>query len=789
MAGLGQRPRPAARRVQRRQNKLGNDHRHAPRDSASSGKALHRLSLLRSPALARGLLLLLVLGCMAGVFAMLPRVPGSAPLHAADELRAAHVRLEMALLQAQRHGGPEQTEAIAQAVGVLAHRLSTVRAEMADANLLTQALTPLEQQWQDLRNHLGRHGANDSTLAGAQALGRLAESLSASVLLQLDDRLDRLHLWLKVLGAALLLTLLVAVRALFAQRQRLRASLHQASDELGAGDWQGAVKTLREDRAGPSSAFDAFAGGVETMLGQSERRWQALADLSADWYWEADAEGRIKGLSMQPAFLASQDWTVADVLGRRLDQVPFFRAPTQGWHAFYDHLARRQPFRDLEFQVAPRRGNRLLWVSLSGRPQVDADGLFSGYEGVGRDVTERRDGQERLVASEQRWSMMVGLASDWYWETDTEHRVLPLRPELRPRYGALFDQLEGRTFWDAHRDALSSEQWADHRADMEAHRPFRGLELEVNVGEERPLRWVSLSGIPRFDAQKRFRGYHGVGRDITARKEAERLLLRHNESLQRAVAERTTELQQVNLDLEAFSRHLAHELRTPITHIQGLSSLLQGRLAARLSREESEMLGLQVQAARQMLATVEALMALARSTLAPLPSQAVDLSALAQECVAELPPTGERRAAVRWNIQPGLWVQGTRSALKIVLTNLLANAVKFTRTVADPVVSVHGEREGQGRLRVCVQDNGVGFRPEEAAKLFQPFSRLVSSKDYAGTGIGLTIAQRIIERHGGTIAARPAPGGGAWFEFVLDEAASPPQTHPPLPPPQEARAA
>ena len=116
--------------------------------------------------------------------------------------------------------------------------------------------------------------------------------------------------------------------------------------------------------------------------------------------------------------------------------------------------------------------------------------------------------------------------------------------------------------WDAHREALTPEQWAEHRADLDARRPFRSLQFEIEAGDGRWL-WISISGMPRFDAGGRFVGYHGVGRDITARQQAQALLLRHNEALQRAVDERTRDLQQMNLDLDAFARQLAHELRTP----------------------------------------------------------------------------------------------------------------------------------------------------------------------------------------------------------------------------------
>jgi PAS domain S-box-containing protein len=435
-------------------------------------------------------------------------------------------------------------------------------------------------------------------------------------------------------------------------------------------------------------------------------------------------------------------------------------------------MTRLESFRGVEFQVgSPSRPLR--WISISGRPRHNAQGAVIGYEGVGRDVSERRQAHEQLLASEQRWSTMARLAADWYWQTDAEHRLLPLDAEQQRRIGAEMNELvEGRTRWDAHRESLTPQQWAEHRADLDARRPFRSLQLEIDGGGGRWL-WISLSGLPRHDAAGRFLGYQGVGRDITSRQQAQVLLLRHNEALQRAVDERTRDLQQLNLDLDAFARQLAHELRTPIGHVQGLAQLLAERGAQRLQAEDQELLQLQVNAAERMRETVDALLALARSTLQPMPLEALDLSALAHEVVNELPSL-ERRAPLRWHIQLDMHVTANPAALKIVLLNLMGNAAKFTRDSAMPRARVGLRAEGSEHVRISVQDNGVGFDPARAAQLFKPFARLHARDDYAGSGIGLSIVQRIVERHGGRVEASAEVGRGACFEFTLPASATKP---------------
>jgi signal transduction histidine kinase len=142
------------------------------------------------------------------------------------------------------------------------------------------------------------------------------------------------------------------------------------------------------------------------------------------------------------------------------------------------------------------------------------------------------------------------------------------------------------------------------------------------------------------------------------------------------------------------------------------------------------------------------------------------LSHLAEEVIASLPPI-DRVAPVRWQIEAGLNAWASESQMRIVLTNLLGNAAKFTRRTPDPVVALCSVLGSDGHLVYQVRDNGAGFDATRASRLFQPFHRLHDDSEFQGTGIGLTIVQRIIQRHGGAIRAIGDIGQGACFEFSL----------------------
>ncbi len=554
-------------------------------------------------------------------------------------------------------------------------------------------------------------------------------------------------------------------------------ALDQFSQRLREGDVGGALRAVRVDSSMPAelddsgvssggswpaiSHFGSVAREVERALGDRERRWQARMRLSADWHWETDPELRFSWVSRDLASLVKLGVQPSDLVGRRLDAVPMFQAPDEGWTPLIERMTQHKPLRDMLLEV--RRPGRLpVWVTLNGRAHRDEQGHFAGYEGVGRDVTEQRLAYLKLAESERRHALMAELSVDWYWQTDAEHRIEQFGPVALDLLGPRADEALGLTRWELHPDGASDAEWAAHRADLNARRPFRGFDYAVRQ-PGRGLHWISIGGQARFDARGEFIGYHGVGRDITLRKRAERVLLNRNQALERLVAERTAELEHSNRDLEAFSRQLAHELRTPIGQIAGLADLLKSRAWERLSEDEREWLRLQGQAAREMSHTVTALLELARSASTALLLEPVDLTALAQAVIEDLPWV-ERQAPVEWVVEPGLAAHCSASLARVVLINLLGNAAKFTRDVVEPRIEFRrGDDQGEGGF--LITDNGAGFNAEHAATLFQPFVRLHRSEQFQGTGLGLSIVRRIIERHGGSVTASGEPGRGARFAF------------------------
>ncbi len=565
--------------------------------------------------------------------------------------------------------------------------------------------------------------------------------------------------WAVALGAVALACAWVPF-LLGASGERWRAWGVGAASLVGAGAlWLAS----RRDKAPAAAHF--FDDVRHAELQEREERWNARTALSADWYWQTDAQMRITWVSDDLASVFKLGLLPQEVLGRQFAEVPELGPPEGGWEKLYAQSVRHKDWREVTVAVK-RAGRPPAWVALNARARIGADGQFDGYDGVGRDVSEQRLANLRLADSERRHALMAELSADWYWQTDDKHRLTEFGPVMRNLLGERADKALGRTHWQAFRYGASDEEWQAHKDDLLAHRPFRDFVFAIrNQG----VRWVSVGGRPRHNTQGEFIGYHGVGRDITLSKRAERMLVQRNRELQHLVNERTAALEQTNRDLEGFARHIAHELRTPIGHVAGLAELLDKRAKERLTAQEREWLRLQQNAAREMSHTVTALLELARSTSTELLLEHVDLSLMARSVIAELPPT-ERLAPVAWSVGDGAIARCSSTMVRVVLTNLLSNAAKFTRDAAQPRIAFGVQEDGR---TFYVHDNGAGFDTGRADKLFQPFVRLHTSKQFPGTGLGLSIVRRIVERHGGQITAEGEPGVGARIEFTLSVAPPP----------------
>ncbi|MBN2637453.1 MAG: PAS domain S-box protein [Bacteroidales bacterium] len=277
-------------------------------------------------------------------------------------------------------------------------------------------------------------------------------------------------------------------------------------------------------------------------------------------------------------------------------------------------------------------------------------------------------------------------------------------------------------------------------------------------GEERLIAWHNIL---LHDENGNINGTLSSGEDITERKKAEEQIKQLNNDLQN----RATELQIVNKELEAFAYSVSHDLRAPLRHIDGFMELLEAYTKDSLDQKSHDYMNKISDSAKRMGELIDELLSFSRMARQKLLTNTIDLNVLVNEIIQDLIPEFKERE-IKWNIADLPKIKGDKSLLRIVIVNLILNAIKFTRPRKQAIINIGYQKQKKTYI-FFVNDNGVGFDPAYKDKLFGVFQRLHRADEFEGTGIGLANVHRIISRHGGKVWAEGAINKGATFFFSL----------------------
>ena len=413
---------------------------------------------------------------------------------------------------------------------------------------------------------------------------------------------------------------------------------------------------------------------------------------------------------------------------------------------------------ELEHRIVRPDGS-IRWVYDRAQPYFDATGTLIRYIGTTLDVTECKQAEEALASSKKLLQDVTDNSPALIYTVDTAGRFLLINRKLEDVIGVPGELLIGKTRESCMPPDIAAQHRANDQRVMATRKP---ITFEEENKERDGIHTYLSIKFPLFDLQGAVSGVCGISTDMTERKEAEEKISKLNVELEERVRERTAQLEAVNKELETFTYSVSHDLKAPLRGIDGYSQLLEMEYSNRLDAEGQLFIRNVRNSAAQMSELIDDLLSYSRMERRILQNSSFDLSSLVQVVLAERMADIEQ-GNVNVNLEiPALTVRTDRDGLAIVLRNLLENAVKFSRNARPPLVEV-GARTENGRTIIWVRDNGIGFDMKFHDRIFEIFQRLQRVEEYPGTGIGLALVQKSIQRMGGRVWAESAPGKGATF--------------------------
>ncbi len=372
----------------------------------------------------------------------------------------------------------------------------------------------------------------------------------------------------------------------------------------------------------------------------------------------------------------------------------------------------------------------------------------------------RRAAEQALHEREAQYFRLVEATFDCIWEADAEGRYTWISPRIATLLGYSPDEVVGRRRTELMREDEAARIQAVFAAIVAERRPFTMVEAVFRHRDGRDV-VLESSGLPIVDAAGNFLGHLGASRDVSEKKKAEAEAHRHAEHLSRTF----DTLVRTNAALERLTFAASHDLQEPVRNIVSFAQMIERRLGAHADAELRQDLSFMIQGAYRMRDIVGGLMRLAEVSQGTAAWEVHDggtLVAAAQAgLAAEITRSG---ATIAVGALPPVLADGEQ--LQEVFACLLSNAIKFARPDHPPTIRVAAERADDGWL-FTVADDGPGIERPYLEQVFQPFQRLQAGGGYPGAGLGLAIARRIVERHGGRIWADSRPGRGTTMSFIL----------------------
>ncbi len=512
----------------------------------------------------------------------------------------------------------------------------------------------------------------------------------------------------------------------------------------------------------------ARAAPIEALTSSSDTQLRSILEQTWDLVGHYDLTGRIRYFTASA--LRGSALSPSDRSGRLTTEVwsDASQAPTlQRAVLATVHTGVVQ---EAEHAFDLPDGERV-WYRVHFAPERNADGAVVSVIAVGRDITTLKVTQEKLRKGERQYRTLVEHSPDHILRHDRELRLVYANPAAERYAGRSLQDHIGLKVGESPESRNYQVNESTDSIPAILGRVFRdGQPQEFEVRNLKPrfsgdVRYVSCIVVPERNAAGEIESVLSIGRDVTQLKAVEADLRMLNATLEERVAARTADLEIANRDLQSFAQTVSHDLRAPLHAIIGFATTL-GQEADKLSEQGRGLLKRICSAGSKLNQLIDDILQYSHAGRAELVRSPVTLEQLAQEVAAELQ---EQYPTAMVDIAELPRVKGDSTMLRQVLQNLIGNALKFSVRRTQPRVEVNWLRQGD-EVVFYVRDNGAGFDMRYADKLGIMFHRLHHEHEFPGSGVGLAIVHRLIERHGGRLWASSEVGGGATFFFTVPSA-------------------
>jgi PAS domain S-box-containing protein len=409
-----------------------------------------------------------------------------------------------------------------------------------------------------------------------------------------------------------------------------------------------------------------------------------------------------------------------------------------------------------------RKDGSILYVTLSVVCQRNENGTVHHFLSSYIDITDRKKAEEALLESEEKHRFLLDESSDPIFAFNADGQYRYVNKAFADGVGRKREDITGKKIWDVFSKEEADKRFAAVKWVFE-NGETRALEVRVPVpsGDHFYLTTVK----PVFNQRQEVINVICISKDITELKQAEKEIRELNEALELRVTERTSQLEAVNKELEAFSYSASHDLRTPLRAINGFANILLEEYYPKLDDEGKRLLNVIITNADKMGYLIDDLLSFSRLNKQELIKSKINMYSMMSTVYKDLASENDARL-IDFRLDKIPDVSGDPALMRQVCVNLLHNAIKYSARKKKRIIEVGSKTEGT-EVIFYVKDNGAGFDMAYANKLFSVFQRLHSPKEFDGSGVGLAIVQRIIHRHKGRVWAESKVDKGATFYFSL----------------------